>query len=147
MIRTFSSVTKIRAPRDVVWRVMTDHVRYARWGRAGRVSMERVGDPDPDGVGAIRVFHAGRSKVREEVVESEPPSRMVYVLASGLPVRDYRSEMQLSQDGDITVLEWSSSFHARIPLTGVLFTRVMARAVDGFADGIRREAEAEVAAR
>ncbi|HEX7095306.1 MAG TPA: SRPBCC family protein [Acidimicrobiales bacterium] len=146
MKRTFSSVTKIVAPREVVWRVMTDHVRYARWGRAKTVTMERTGSPDPNGVGAIRVFHAGPSRVREEVVVYEPPVRMAYRLVSGLPVRDYRSEMVLEVDRDVTVLSWSSSFEPRIPFTGGMFTRLMARAVDGFAAGIKRESEQEASA-
>jgi uncharacterized protein YndB with AHSA1/START domain len=136
-------VTKIRAPREVVWSVMTDHVRYARWGRAKVVTMDRVGSPDPNGVGAVRAFHAGPSKVREEVVESEPPNRMVYRLVSGLPVRDYRSEMLLEADGEVTVLDWSSTFSPRIPFTGALLTRMMSTAVDGFAAGIKAEAETE----
>lgn len=145
MKRTFSSVTKILAPREVVWKVMTDHTRYARWGSAKTVTMERLGDPDPNGVGAVRAFHAGPSKVREEVVEFEPPVRMVYRLASGVPVRDYRAEMVLDEErtGDdvVTVLTWSSSFTPKLPLTGALLQRVMSRAVDRFAEGIKRESE------
>jgi uncharacterized protein YndB with AHSA1/START domain len=141
--RSFSSVTKIRAPREVVWSVMTDHVRYAGWGRAKTVAMDAVGSPDPNGAGAIRVFHAGPSKVREEVVEFDPPERMVYRLVSGVPARDYRSEMRLEVDGDITVLTWTSTFSERIPLTGKLLTRMMSTAVDGFAEGIKSDSEAE----
>jgi len=143
--RTFSSVTKVLAPRDVVWRVMTDHVRYARWGTAKTVTMERSGESDPNGVGAVRAFHAGPSKVREEVLEFEPPVRMVYRLVSGVPVRDYRSEMVLDEErsGDdvVTVLTWSSSFSPKLPFTGALLQRVMSRAVDRFAEGIKRESE------
>jgi uncharacterized protein YndB with AHSA1/START domain len=143
MAKSFASITKIVAPREVVWDVMTDHVRYARWSSANRVVMERTGTPDPDGVGAIRVFETGPMKVREEVVEFETPRRMVYRLVSGLPVRDYRSEMLLEDDETTTVLTWMSSFEPRIPLTGALFTRIMRNAVDRFAAGIKTDAEAQ----
>ena len=146
MKRSFSSVTKIRAPREVVWSVMTDHVRYAQWGRSKVVTMDKVGSPDPNGVGAIRAFHAGPSKVREEVIEFEPPERLVYRVVSGVPVRDYRSEMALEADGDVTVLTWSSTFSERIPFTGKLLTRVMSTAVDGFAAGVKADSEAEAGA-
>jgi uncharacterized protein YndB with AHSA1/START domain len=146
-MRTFASVTKFVAPREVVWQVMTDHVRYARWSSASAVTMERTGDGDADGVGAIRVFHTGPVKVREEVVEFEPPVRMVYRLASGLPVRDYRSEMVLDEDDGVTVLTWTSSFSPRIPLTGGLFTRLMRSAVDRFAAGIERDVAEAVGGR
>jgi uncharacterized protein YndB with AHSA1/START domain len=141
MIRSFSSVTKIHAPQAVVWDVMTDHVLYERWTSAKAVAMERHGSPHRNGVGAIRVFDSGPLKVREEVLEFDPPRRMVYRLASGLPVRDYRSEMQLEADGEVTVMTWSSSFEPRIPLTGRHFVRLMRSAVDRFAAGIKEEAE------
>jgi uncharacterized protein YndB with AHSA1/START domain len=139
--RTFSSVTKIRAPREVVWQVMSDHARYVEWTSARAVTIERQGVPAPNGTGAIRVFHAGPSRVREEVVEWEPPSRLVYRVVSGLPVRGYRSEMLLDQDGDVSVLTWSSEFVPRVPCTGTFFTRLMSRAVDRFAAGIKAAAE------
>ena len=141
MGESFSSITKVLAPRAVVWAVMSDHVLYARWTPARGVTMERLGAPDPNGVGAIRVFDSGPVKVKEEVVAFDPPTRLVYRLASGLPVRDYRSVMTLEDDGDVTVLSWSSTFTARIPLTGGLFRRIMSRAVDRFAAGIKAEAE------
>jgi uncharacterized protein YndB with AHSA1/START domain len=145
MIQSFSSVTKIRAPQTVVWDVMTDHMLYARWTSARGVAMEQHGSPHPNGVGAIRVFDSGPLKVREEVLDFEPPTRMVYRLASGLPVRDYRSEMRLEADGEITVMTWSSSFEPRIPLTGRHFTRLMRGAVERFAQGIKDEAESRAA--
>jgi uncharacterized protein YndB with AHSA1/START domain len=145
MTHTFRSVTKIRAPQQVVWDVMTDHVLYEQWTSARRVELERRGDVHPHGAGAVRVFHTGPLKVREEVLEFEPPARMVYRLASGLPVRDYRSEMQLERDGDLTVLTWSSSFAPRIPLTGRHFAKLMRGAVDRFAEGIKAEAEERAA--
>ena len=139
---TFASTTRIAAPPEVVWPIMSDHVRYAAWGSAKRVTMDRVGSPDPNGVGAVRCFHAGPAKVREEVLEFEPPRRMVYRVASGLPVVDYRSEMVLEVDGAGSVLRWSSSFRPRVPRTGALLRTVMARAVARFAAGIADAAAA-----
>jgi hypothetical protein len=104
--------------------------------------MEQVGSPDPNGVGALRAFHAGPTEVRERVVEFEPPTCMVYRLESGLPVKDYRSEMHLDEDDGVTVLSWTSTFSPRIPLTGRMFTRLMRNAVDRFATGIKEDAEA-----
>jgi hypothetical protein len=110
--------------------------------------MDRVGSPHPDGVGAVRCFHAGPTKVREEVLEFDPPRRMVYRVASGLPVVDYRSEMVLDPEdgGAASLLRWSSSFRPRVPGTGALLRAVMVRAVAGFAVGIAAAAEAEAGA-
>jgi hypothetical protein len=68
---------------------------------------------------------------------------MAYRLVSGVPVRDYRSEMVLDRDGEHTVLRWSSTFRSVVPGTGWLFEKLMARAVDGFRQGIRRACEEE----
>ena len=139
--QSFVSVTKILAPRDVVWDVMTDHQRYGRWGSARTMTMEQTGSPDPNGVGAVRAFHAGPVKVREKVLEYERPTRMAYTVFSGMPVRDHRSEMRLDEDDGVTVLTWTSTFRPRIPLTGGALSRLMRNAVDRFAAGIKEDAE------
>jgi hypothetical protein len=43
----------IRAPREVVFDVLTDHVGYAA---ITPVELEREGDPAPNGTGAVRVM-------------------------------------------------------------------------------------------
>ncbi len=138
---TFASATHIDASPAAVWDVMTDHVRYARWGSAKTVTIERKGTPSPNGLGAIRCFHAGPMKVREEVTAWEPPTRMAYRLNSKQMTRTYTSEMVLREDGGGTVLEWSSTFEPRIPGTAALVRRIYERAVARFAAGIKAEAE------
>jgi len=138
---TFASATRIDAPLPAVWDVMTDHVRYARWGSAKTVTIERKGTPAPNGLGAIRCFHAGPMKVREEVTAWEPPTRMTYRLNSKQMTRSYTSEMVLRDDAGVTVLEWSSTFEPRIPGTAAVVRRIYERAVARFAAGIKAEAE------
>ncbi len=129
---------------------MTDHVRYGEWGRASKVVLERTGDPDPNGLGAVRVFHAGPMRTVEEVTGWEPEHTMTYRLVKGLPIRDYRAEMVLrteahsDEDGGntVTVLDWSSTFEPKIPGTGRFFEWFLALAVKDFASGIKRTAEA-----
>ena len=139
---TFASVTRIAAPIEAVWAVMTDHARYARWGSAKQVTIERAGVPAPNGLGAIRCFHAGPMKVREEVIAWDEPTRMTYRLNSKQLTRRYESDMVLHDDNGVTVLEWSSTFVPRLPGTSRVVRRVYERAVAGFAAGIKAEAEA-----
>lgn len=143
---TFSSVTRIAAPMHVVWSVMTDHVRYARWGSAKVVTIEREGSPAPNGLGAIRCFHAGPMKVREEVTAWDPPARMAYRLNSKQLTREYQSEMVLRDDNGLTVLEWSSTFVPRVPGTSAVVRRVYTSAVAKFAAGIKADAETQAEA-
>ncbi len=146
MVRTtFASSTRIAAPIEAVWAVMTDHVRYARWGSATRVTIERRGAPESNGLGAIRCFHAGPMKVREEVIAWDQPTHMTYRLNSKQLTRQYESDMVLHDDNGVTVLEWSSTFVPRVPGTSRVVRRVYERAVAGFAAGIKAEAEAAAA--
>lgn len=140
---TFASSTSIDAPVKVVWSVMTDHVRWARWGSSKHVTLERLGVPSPNGLGAIRCFAAGPVKVREEVTAFEPPRRMAYRLNTKTMTTSYESDMVLVAGGAATVLEWSSTFVPRVPGTAWLVRRIFERAVRGFAAGIKAEAEAE----
>lgn len=138
---TFASVTRIDAPVAAVWEVMTDHVRYARWGSAKTVIIERPGTPAPNGLGAIRCFQAGPMKVREEVIAWEPPTRMTYRLNSKQMTKTYTSKMVLRDEGGVTVLEWSSTFEPRVPGTSAVVRRIYERAVARFAAGIKADAE------
>lgn len=142
---TFASSTPIDAPVEVVWSVMTDHVRWARWGTARRVTIERPGVPAPNGLGAIRCFHAAGAGVREEVTEWDPPTHMAYRLNTRTLTSRYRSDMTLvARPEGRTSLEWSSTFEPRVPGTAWLVRRIFARAVRGFAAGIARESAAAV---
>jgi uncharacterized protein YndB with AHSA1/START domain len=138
----FASTTRIAAPLSTVWDVMTDHVRWARWGSASRVTIERAGVPAPNGLGAVRCFRSGPIKVFEEVTMWEPPVRMGYRLNTTTLVKEYSSIMALRDDNGATVLDWSSHLQPRFVGTGWLLRRVFGRSVAGFARGIAGEPEA-----
>lgn len=103
----------IAAPIEVVWALLADHCGYSRWAVMSSSSLERVGSPDPDGVGAIRVLGTGSVRSREEILEFDPPHHLAYTLLSGLPVSNYRSDVTLiDQPGSRTLLTWASSYDA-----------------------------------
>jgi hypothetical protein len=108
-----------------------------------RSAWDREGAPEPGGVGAIRRLGSAPFFSREEVVEYEPPRRLSYVLLSGMPVRDYRADVELIPDGAGTEIRWRSSFVPKIPGTGPLFRRLMAGIVGGFARRLATKAAAE----
>jgi uncharacterized protein YndB with AHSA1/START domain len=109
------------APRDAVWRVLADGRSWSEWGEWQTTEYEREGDPAPDGVGAIRRFTLRRVTTREQVVLFEPPSRFGYELLSGIPVRNYRADVTLTDAGDGgTNIHWESRFDARFRGTDAL---------------------------
>jgi hypothetical protein len=94
-----------------------------------------------DGVGALRRFGVGPAGSREEVVAWEPPHHLGYVVVSGLPVRHYRSDVELRADGGGTVVVWQGSFDEIVPGTGALIRMILRRMVGGFARRVGRYAE------
>ena len=78
-----------------------------------RTYLLREGDPPPDGVGALRRFAFGPGGSQEEVVAWDPPRHLGYVAVRGLPVRHYRADVHLDDDGTGTVVTWRCS--ARTP--------------------------------
>jgi uncharacterized protein YndB with AHSA1/START domain len=128
------------APPEAVFEVMADATRWNEWiGPISRASYEREGVPAPHGVGAIRVFGPRFGPVsREQVVEFDPPRRLSYTILSGfLPIRGYRSTIELVPDGTGTEIVWAGSFTCRVP--GV--PAFLRRTVGGFARALAAEAE------
>ena len=103
------------APREAAWGVLADASRWSEWGIWSSSSLEREGDPAPDGVGAIRVFVKRPVTSREEVVEFVPGERLVYRLLSGLPVRDYTGTVTLLDDPAGCRISWRSAWESRVP--------------------------------
>jgi uncharacterized protein YndB with AHSA1/START domain len=138
--RTVVANRHANAPIDTVWDLVGHADKWREWAAFTMSGLEREGAPTPDGVGAVRRFGFPVFSSREEVVAFEPPTHLGYILRSGLPLRDYRSDVTLAIAGDGTDIEWRSSFEAR-PADGWFwqsflnvmlrdFTRRLARAAE-----------------
>ncbi len=125
------------APAEV-WRWLADGASWSAWTNLQRSELEREGVPAPDGVGAIRHFSTGPGGSREEVVAFEPPHHLGYVLLSGLPVRAYRADVELTPDGDGTLIAWRARFEPKLPGTGPFFTLFLRFMLKTFARGLAR---------
>ena len=99
-----------KAPPEDVWQLVADGANWDRWARMSESKLARKGDPDPNGVGAIRRFRTGKLVTREEVIAFDPPRHMAYRLLKGLPVKDYRSDIVLTPAGGGTDITWTSVF-------------------------------------
>ncbi|CAA9512875.1 MAG: hypothetical protein AVDCRST_MAG69-2588, partial [uncultured Solirubrobacteraceae bacterium] len=98
---------------------------------------ETPGPDEPQGVGAVRVLRADRMRNTEEIFAYEPPARLAWVvLKSTLPVRNLRSEVQLTEiPTGGTEIWWRSSYEARIFGTGWMLDKNLRLFL---ADGARR---------
>lgn len=97
----------IRAPREGVFRYFTDSRRFAAWWGAGSSI-----DPRPGG--AVVVRYPNGVEASGEVLEIEPPARIVftYGYASGRPIPPGASRVTilLDEDGEGTRLELRHEF-------------------------------------
>src|SRR5437660_1071994 len=90
---------EVRAPRDVVFAVLTEHAGYTAFTPL-HWTLERPGTPDPNGVGAVRAIRPARRApfaIREQVTEYEAPSRFGYRVISGAPVRSHVGAVTLTE--------------------------------------------------
>lgn len=138
---SFTLAREVKAAPEVVFDVLTDHRRYSEISRLRKSTLEREGDPAPNGVGAIRVLTAVGPPIREEVVVYERPSRFSYKILSGLPVRDHLGTVSLEPRGEGgTRVVYALKAIPTIPVGGIVML-VLKRAVTELLNGVASEAE------
>lgn len=138
---SFTLTREIAAPPETVFAVLTDHRRYAELTALRKSVLEREGEGDPNGVGAIRKLTAVGPPLREEVIAFEAPSRFSYTLLSGLPVRDHIGTVELEANGDGTRMVYAVRTQPTLPVVGFAVVAAVKQAVKGLIDGIAKESE------
>ena len=119
---------------------------WPSWSPIDSVELEREGDDEPEGVGAVRVLRSGKVTGRDTIAELVPERRFAYTHASSLPVKDYRGEIDLQPTGDGTSIRWVSTFAPKIPGTGPLLRRGLGRFIADMTNGLAAGAAARRAA-
>jgi hypothetical protein len=141
-LATFTLEGNAAAPRETVFEVLADHRGYAAISRVRRSELEREGDPEPNGVGAIRRMESFGPPLREEIVEYVPGERLRYKLLSGAPMRDHFGTVELESTGPQTTrISYRIDTTPTVPLLGPLAVRITRLAVQQLLDGIVRESE------
>jgi uncharacterized protein YndB with AHSA1/START domain len=97
----------IEASRDIVFSYFTDSGRWARWWGTGSTIDARAG-------GAVEIVHPGGVRVAGEILEINPPARLVftfgYVSGTPMPVGASVVTIQLDDDAAGTRLNLSHVF-------------------------------------
>ena len=121
--------------------LLRDGSTWPRWTDISSFVLERQGDGDPEGLGAIRVWTSKGKTLREEVVEIVPDRRLSYTLLSGLAVRGYRADIDLepTASGGCRI-SWRSSFTVKVPGTGRAYEKALQQATEGFVAGLASHA-------
>ena len=142
---SFTYVRQVAAPPEIVFDVLTDHRRYTEITPLRRAELEREGEPEPDGVGAIRVLGVVGPPMREEVLAYERPSRFSYTLLSGLPVRDHVGTVELEPKDGGTEVTYAVKTTPTIPLAGPVFMTGLKKAIRDLIGGVAKESERRAA--
>ncbi len=137
----FTLRTPIDAPPELVFEVLADHRHYSAITPLRSSTLEREGDPAPNGVGAIRNLKLAGPPIREEVTAFEPPTRLVYRMLSGAPVREHVGTVVLTAAGAGTDLSWKVVSVPSIPVPDAVWTAVVKQVVKPLLSGIKRESE------
>ncbi|MGH3767383.1 MAG: SRPBCC family protein [Pseudonocardiaceae bacterium] len=132
-----------RAAAKDVYALLQDGASWPRWTGIDSFQREAADDGVQDRVGAIRVFRKGRITGRDQIAELIPDRRFSYRHVSGLPVRDYRGDVDLEPVADGTRIRWRVAFRPKVPGTGWLlrwgierFTKQNARGLAAYAQTI-----------
>jgi uncharacterized protein YndB with AHSA1/START domain len=131
------------APPEAVYALLVDGASWPSWSGHDSFELVEPGEAGGESLGAVRILRRGRLASRERIVELVPGRRLGYELLSGLPLSDYRGDVDLGPaDGGGTAIHWHSSFTAKVPGTGWLYARVLRRFIQRAADGLARRAAA-----
>jgi Polyketide cyclase / dehydrase and lipid transport len=125
-----------RAKANAVYALLRDGASWPRWTSIDSFELERAGEPEPEGVGAIRVFHRGKVAGRDQVAELVLDRRFSYLHLSGLPVRDYRADVDLEPEAEGTRIRWCISFTPKVPGTGWLWRWAIGQFITQSARGL-----------
>jgi Polyketide cyclase / dehydrase and lipid transport len=141
-MQTIDVRAQSRADADTLYALLTDGASWPAWSPIGSFELERPGDSAREGLGAIRVFRTGRTNSRERLVELVPGKRLSYALLSGLPLRGYRADVDLTPKGAGTEIRWHSTFTAKVPGTGWLYRLALGRFIQRCANGLAARGDA-----
>ncbi|MGH3812695.1 MAG: SRPBCC family protein [Pseudonocardiaceae bacterium] len=129
---------EVHTPADAatVYALLRDGASWPIWSPIESFELERAGADEPEGIGAIRIFCKGRVTGRDEIAELIPDRRFSYRHLSGLPVRDYRADVDLEPDEGGTRIRWHTSFLPHSRSTGWLWRWGVRRLISQSAWGL-----------
>ncbi|CRK60960.1 hypothetical protein [Alloactinosynnema sp. L-07] len=143
---TFAFEVTARSTADAatIFALVANGARWSEWAKplVSYSAIERIGDPAPAGVGAVRLLGHKPVLVREETLEYEQDRRHRYALRTPGPLRDYTAEITLTpREGGGTDLVWRGSFGERLPGTGAVLRLGVHKFIEALTKKLVRAAE------
>jgi hypothetical protein len=145
-VATFTLHASIKAPIEVVFDVLTDHRGHAKMTALRSSTLERQGEPPPNGVGAIRVLSLAGPPIRERVTVFDRPRLFAYEMLSGAPILTHTATVELAPQDGRTELTWRVESIPSIPVPDAVWAAVMRLMIKHLLIGVVKEAERQAAA-
>jgi hypothetical protein len=140
-VASFTLRESITAPIDIVFDVLVDHQGQADRTLLRSSTLEREGDPPPNGVGAIRRLSLVGPPIREQVTVFEPPHHFAYEMLSGVPVQSHIGIVDLVQQGEATLLIWQIDSVPKFPMPSAVWSALVRPAIQVLLKGVKKKAE------
>lgn len=126
---------RVAAPPQRAWAVLMDHEGMSAWSGFKPVTLERQGENDRNGRGAVRRLASPLGPVLEQVTCAEEPRLIRYRVIEGSPFVCHQGEIQLKPVDGGTDITWTVRFRPRVPGTGAplagIFGRMLRTAMHG----------------
>ena len=107
-MKTVRVERSIAAPAADVFEMLTDHAGYTRFRGVSKAERFRDGEPDPNGVGAMRRITTPPVTFEEEILTFDRPRRMDYVIR--------KANFPLEHEGGSIVVEGALARPRRVDL-------------------------------
>ncbi|MEL7603272.1 MAG: SRPBCC family protein [Bacillota bacterium] len=124
----------VKVPLEKVW----DAVDFTKSQGPYPVVVEKEGDPALHGLGAQRMITFGKQKVRESLVEIDPPHSYSYSILSGSPVKSYLGKAEFIAGENGTIIKWSGEFIPIIPGIGWIVAKVTKKYIHRIIDELEK---------
>lgn len=131
---TFTITRKLDLPSEKVWATVSDFTRAP--SSAIIIEVEEKGDPEANGVGAVRNINIKGAKARERLEVVDAPNSITYRMLSGAPVKDYHGTVNVIAQDAATLINWDVKFIPKIPGIGWIVTMVIKKAINRYIDAI-----------
>lgn len=139
--------TQIAASPEKIWAELIDYEGYSKLPKIQSAKVTKKGNDHPAGLGAIREIKVDGITFVEEIVEFEQNRTLGYkiIACKPLPFEHDFGRMTLSEQGNVTHVNWETRFRIPIPLVGGVITRLikipMGRTFQGILDAFKARME------
>ncbi len=140
MVHQLKVTTHSTATPDTLYALLKDPTTWPTWSPMDTGALDAPGADEPYGVGSIRALTRGRIHGYDQVVELVPGRRFTYIHLRGLPVRDYRAEVELTPASGGTQITWRVTFRPKYVGTGWVWHLGIARMLRQTAAGLAQHA-------